>query len=159
MTDYFMKIDGIPGDSTDAKHPNEIEVVSWSWGLTNTGSTHLGGGGGAGKADIQDLHFTARTSSASPLLFIACATGTHAKTADLVARKPGQTPFEFLKISLTDVLISSYQTAGNANDAVSLDQVSLDFAKVKITYIPQKPDGSAGTSVERGWDVNANSKF
>jgi type VI secretion system secreted protein Hcp len=158
-TDYFMKIDTVPGDSTDSKHKNEIEVVSWSWGLTNPGAGGVGGGGGAGKAEIQDLHFTARTSKASPVLFINCAKGVHHKTAVLTARKPGASPHEYLVVTLSDAQISSYQVAGNENDDLPLDQVSLVFGKIQVSYIPQTPDGKIGTPITRGWNVNKNTSF
>jgi type VI secretion system secreted protein Hcp len=157
--DYFMKIDTVPGDSTDSKHKNEIEVVSWSWGLTNPGTGGHGGGGGTGKAEIQDLHFTARTSKASPVLFVNCAKSVHHKTAVLTARKPGSQPHEYLIITLSDAQISSYQVAGNENDDLPLDQVSLVFGKIQVRYIPQTPDGKIGTPITRGWDVNKGTTF
>ena len=158
-TDYFMKIDTIPGDSTDSKHKGEIEVTSWSWGLTNPGPGGGGGGGGTGKADIQDLHFTARTSKASPVLFVNCAKGVHHKTAVLTARKSGSQPHEYLIITLSDALIGSYQVAGNENGDVPLDQVSLVFGKIQVSYRPQTPDGKIGTPITRGWDVSKNAAF
>jgi type VI secretion system secreted protein Hcp len=148
-TDYFMKIDGIPGDTTDSKHPDEIKVTSWSWGETNPSTVVPTT---SSKSDLQDFHFTAKTSKASPLLFINCAAGTRSTTAVLTGRKIGATPAEYLKITLTDVLISSYQVAGNAADDVPLDQVSLEFAKIQISYSPQNPDGSLSTPITRGWD-------
>ncbi|MCC6178897.1 MAG: type VI secretion system tube protein Hcp [Chloroflexi bacterium] len=157
-TDYFMKITNIPGDSTDAKHPNEIPVLSWSWGETMPESA--GGGGGSPRVDVQDLHFTARTSKASPLLFLNCASGTHLQTAELTGRRAGGTSqFDYLKITLFDALISSYQAAGNTTDDTPLDQVSLYFAKIQITYTPQNAQGGAGTPIAAGWDVPNNKSF
>ena len=87
--DAFLKIDGIDGESTDKFHPGEIEISSFSWGVTQTGSIGSGGGGGAGKASFQDLHFSSSISKASPNLMIACATGEHIKEATLTVRKGG----------------------------------------------------------------------
>jgi type VI secretion system secreted protein Hcp len=149
-TEYFMKIDGITGDTTDAKHPGEIKVSTWSWGESKVPPPI--GGGGATRADLQDLHFTARSSIASPVLFLNCAAGTQSAGATLTVRRPGTNPFEYLKITLTDVLISSYQAAGNENDDVPIDQVSLYFNRIQVSYIPQNKDGTAGTAVTRIFD-------
>jgi type VI secretion system secreted protein Hcp len=133
--DAFLKIDGIEGESTDKSHPGEIEVESFSWGVENTGSASSGGGGGAGKAVPQDFHFTAGLSKASPSLMLACATGRHSQLATLTCRKSGGDHFEFLKIKLEDVLISSYQTGGSENDGdVPTDQFSLNFVKIDFLY-------------------------
>jgi len=113
LVDYFLKIDGISGESTDDKHRGEIEVASFSWGVTQT-STRATGGAGAGKATFQDFHFTKLSDKASPTLFQKCATGAHIKHAVLTARKAGENQQEFLKITLSDLLVSSYQSGGTA---------------------------------------------
>ena len=85
--DYFLKVDGIAGESTDSKHKGEIDVLSWSWGETQSGSAGGGGGGGAGKVQMQDLHVTSNMSKASPQLMLACASGQHIKSAILTGRR------------------------------------------------------------------------
>src|SRR6478609_2866958 len=100
--DAFLKLDGIDGESTDDKHKNEIEVLSYSWGLTQSSSGDSGGGGGAGKATFQDLHFVSHLSKASPMLFLKCATGQHIKEGLITVRKAGGGQLEYLKITLTD---------------------------------------------------------
>ena len=155
---YFLKLDGIPGESVDAKHPNEIELLSFSWGEASS-IVASPSGAGAGKVHVEDLHITMPTSKASPHLFLACATGQHLKTAVLTARKAGKAPLEFFVITLTDVLISSYHVGGSGGDSGLFDQVSLNFGKVQILYRPQKPDGTGDTPVEAGWDVKRNAKI
>jgi type VI secretion system secreted protein Hcp len=156
--DLFLKIDGIPGESADKAHKDEIELESFSWGETNAGAAHPGGGGGgAGKVQIQDLHFVARVNKASPTLMLACATGKHLKQAVLTARKAGKGQQEFLIFKFSDLLVSSFQTGGSAHgDTVPIDQVSFNFGKIEMEYKPQQPDGSLGQSVKAGWDVKAN---
>src|SRR6476646_4579406 len=111
QVDYFLKFDGIKGESTDAKHKDEIDIEAWSWGETNAaGPASGGGGGGAGKVSMQDFHFVMRMNRASVSLMKACATGEHIKEATLTARKAGKGQAEFLVIKMNDVLISSYQT-------------------------------------------------
>jgi type VI secretion system secreted protein Hcp len=156
--DYFLKLDGIPGESTDAKHKGEIDVLAFSWGVSQAKGTGSGGGGGAGKAIFEDLLVVARTSKASPKLWLACASGQHIKSAVLTCRKPGKTPFEFLTITLTDVLVSSYEIDGS-DEELPLDQVALAFAKVETAYTPQDPTGKAQPPVKAGWDVKANKKI
>jgi type VI secretion system secreted protein Hcp len=157
--DYFLHIDGVEGESTDAKHKAWIDVDSWSWGETQTAAAHPGGGGGAGKVAIQDFHFVTRVSKASPKLFLACAAGQHFKEAKLVGRKAGKGQQEFLTWTFSDVLVSSYQTGGSEAGDLPTDQASLNFSKVKVEYRAQKADGSLEAPVTAGWDVKANSKL
>ena len=157
--EYFLKIDGIPGESTDKKHAGEIAIESFSWGAQQTGTGSLGGGGGAGKVQIQDLHVTARTSKAGPLMFLTCATGTHVKSAVLSARKAGsKQPGDFLTFSLSDVLVHAYQIAGSDTEPPR-DSVSLTFGRIEIEYKEQKADGSFGGSTKVGWDVTKSAKL
>ena len=157
--DYFLKIEGIEGESTDHKHKNEIQLESWSWGASNMGTHHSGGGGGAGKVAMQDFHFVMKHSKASPKLMLACATGEHLKKAVLVCRKAGKDQQEFLKITMTDCLVSSYQTGGSSHsDVIPTDQVSMNFAKIEKEYKEQKADGSLGGATKAGYDVKANTK-
>jgi len=156
--DYFLKIDGIPGESMDAKHKDEIDTLAFSWGVSQSGSSGpSGGGGGAGKAVFEDLLVVARTSKASPKLWLACASGQHIKTAILTCRKPGKAPFEFLKITLTDVTISSYEIDGS-DDELPLDQIALSFSKVETAYTPQDPSGKAQPPAKAAWDLKKNAK-
>jgi type VI secretion system secreted protein Hcp len=157
--DYFLRIDGIPGESSDAKHKGEIDVQAWSWGEVNPAPGGSGGGGGAGKVQMQDFNFTTRVSKASPNLMLACASGKHFKSAVLTARKSGKPQVEFLTFSLSDVLVSSYQTGGAEGDVVPTDSVSLNFAKLQMEYKQQKADGSLGPSIKAGWDVKQNKQF
>jgi type VI secretion system secreted protein Hcp len=157
--DYFLKIDGIEGESQDATHKGEIDLESWSWGETQSHPPGGGGGGGAaGKVTMTDFHFTTRLSQASPKLFLKCAEGSHIKAAWLTAhRAAGKAADYFLKWTFSDLLISSYQT-GAAQD-VPVDQVSFNFAKIEVEYKPQKPDGSFAGSIKAGWDAKTNKKL
>jgi type VI secretion system secreted protein Hcp len=158
--DYFLKVDGIDGESTDSKHTNEIDVESWSWGETNSGTHAGGGGGGAGKVSMQDFHFTMRVCKATPKLFLACATGTHIKEAKLTCRKAGTEQQEYMTIKFSDLMVSSYQTGGSAHgEVVPIDQVSLNFSKIEYEYKPQKPDGTLGEPVKAGYDLKLNKKL
>jgi type VI secretion system secreted protein Hcp len=157
--DYFIKFDGIKGESADVKHKDEIDVESWSWGETNAGGTGSGGGGGAGKVAMQDFHFVMRLNRASPALMKACATGQHIKTATLSARKAGKGQQEYLTFKFRDVLISSFQTTGTEEAAVPTDSVSFNFAKLEVEYKPEKSDGSLGPAVDFRYDLKANKTF
>jgi len=158
--DYFLRIDGVAGESLDAKHKGEIDVESWSWGEANPAPPGGGGGGGAaGKVQMQDFNFTAKVSTASPNLMLACASGKHFKSAVLTARKAGKSQQEFLTFSLSDVLVSAYQAGGAEGEVVPGDSVSLNFAKIQVEYKAQNPDGSLGESIKGGWDVKQNKQF
>jgi type VI secretion system secreted protein Hcp len=156
--DYYLKIDGVEGESTDSKHKNEIDVESWSWGETQSGTSSGGGGGGAGKVSMQDFHFVMRLNKASPKLMLACATGDHLKSATLVCRKAGGDQQEYMKIVMSDLIVSSYQTGGSTGDVVPIDQISLNFSKIEYEYKPQKADGSLDSPVKTGYDLKLNQK-
>jgi len=158
--DYFLKIDGIDGESADSKHKGEIDLMSWSWGEAQGGTHGTGGGGGAGKVVMQDFHFVMKINKASPKLMLACADGEHIKQAILVCRKAGKDQQEFLKITFKDLLVSSYQTGGHGSaDVIPVDQISLNFSSIQQDYKEQKPDGTLGGAVSAGWDVKANKKL
>jgi len=106
VVDYFLKIDGIEGEAQDKTHKNEIQLESWSFGETQSGTSGQGGGAGAGKVAMQDFHFVMRVSKASPKLFLSCANGEHIKKAVLTVRKAGKDQQEYLKWTFTDLLIS-----------------------------------------------------
>jgi type VI secretion system secreted protein Hcp len=159
VVDYFLKIEGVDGESSDHKHKGEIELESWSWGETQTG-THAGtGGGGAGKVSMQDFHFVMKVNKASPKLLLACADGEHIKKAVLTCRKAGKGQQEFLLYTFSDLLISSYQTGGSGSgDVIPLDQISMNFAKIEIEYKEQKADGSLAGGVKAGYDLKLHQK-
>jgi type VI secretion system secreted protein Hcp len=152
--DYFLKIDGISGESVDAKHKDEIQLEAFSWGETNPAPAG-GGGGGAGKVHVQDYNFTMRFNKASPQLMLACAKGQHLKLATFTARRSNKAQQNFLVIKFTDVLVTSYQTGGSG-DVIPMDQISLAFSQIEMEYRPQKADGSLDTPVKAGWDVKQN---
>jgi type VI secretion system secreted protein Hcp len=149
--DAFLKIDGIDGESTDKVHPGEIEIQSFSWGVTNTGSA-IGGGGGAGKASFSDLNFASSLSKASPNLMLACATGKHIASATLTCRKSGGNGIEFLKIKLSDILVSSYQSGGSTGADLPEDSFGLNFTKIDFLYTVAK----TGETVETAFDLREN---
>jgi type VI secretion system secreted protein Hcp len=157
MIDCFLDLDGIPGESKDAKHKDEIDVLAFSWGVSQSGTASSGGGGGAGKASFDDLLLVARTSKASPLLWAACASGEHIKSAVLSCRKAGKAPQEFLTITLSDVLVSSYELDGS-DDEPPLDQFALSYAKIETQYVPTGASGKAKPPVRAGWDLKAAKK-
>jgi type VI secretion system secreted protein Hcp len=159
LVDYFLKVEGIDGEATADKHTGELDVESWSWGESQTGTHGAGGGGGAGKVAMQDVHFVCRMSKASPKLFLACATGEHIKKVSLTCRKAGKEQHEYLKMHLSDCLISSYQTGGSGrSETLPVDQFSVNFSKIEWEYKEQKPDGTLGGAVTAGFDVKTGKK-
>jgi len=159
QVDYFLKLDGIQGESPDHKHKNEIQLLSWSWGESNGGAgAHGGGGSGAGKVAMQDFHFVMAVNKASPKLMLACADGEHIKKGVLTCRKAGKDQQEYLVVTMTEVLVSSYQTGGNESQPLPTEQISLNFSKIEFDYKEQKADGTLGASVKAGWDVKTNKK-
>jgi len=158
--DFLLMIDGIKGESRDEKHKDGIDVESFSWGETNAGAMASGGGGGAGKVAFQDFHVSTRVNKASPLLFLACATGQHIKKAVLTVRKAGGDQQDYYTVTMTDVLVSSYQSGGSSgSDTLPVDQFSLNFAAIKFEYKAQKADGGLESAVTAGYDLKMNKKL
>jgi len=159
VVDYFLKLEGIDGESEDKTHSKEIHIESWSFGEQQSGTMAHGGGGGAGKVQMHDFHFVMKTNSASPKLFLACASGEHIKKAVLTCRKAGKDQQEYLKWTFTELLVSSYQTGGSgSSDVLPLDQISLNFAQVEIAYKAQKADGTLAGELKSGWNLKQNAK-
>jgi type VI secretion system secreted protein Hcp len=152
--DYFLKIDGIQGESRDDRHKDEIDIESFSWGETQSGTFAVGGGGGSGKVSMQDFHFTMTVNKASPALFLACAQGEHIKNAILTCRKAGKDQQEFMKVTMNDVLVSSFQIGG-AGGVVPTDQISLNFAKIEVEYKEQDATGKLVGSIKKWFDLKS----
>lgn len=110
--DMFIKIGNIEGESVDAEHKKEIDVLSWTWGMSNSGSAHHGTGAGSGKVNVRDLSLSKFVDKSSTNLIMSCCKGTHFPEAKLVVRKAGDSPLEYIKITLTDVLVTSVSTGG-----------------------------------------------
>ncbi|MBX3329913.1 MAG: type VI secretion system tube protein Hcp [Nitrospira sp.] len=158
--DYFLKIDGIEGESQDARHKGEIALDAWSFGgaAEETVGGKLSGlarpGVASGRFNAQDFQFMAKISKASPMLFQACATAKHLPRVTMTGRKAGDNPQDYLKITLSEVLITSYQQSGaGGTGTVPVDQVSCNFARIDIEYRGINPDGSLGSPVSASFDL------
>jgi type VI secretion system secreted protein Hcp len=157
--DMFFKIGDVKGESIDSGHKDEIDVLAWSWGVSQSGTTHQGTGGGAGKVNVQDISFTKWVDKASTVLMLYCCNGKHIPEAKLTVRKAGETPVEYLIITLNDILVSSVSTGGSGGEDRLTENVTLNFAKVKVSYSPQKADGTADAAAEMGWNIPENVKM
>lgn len=151
-SNIFLKIGDIKGESLDAKHKGEVEVLSWSWGVSQSGDLAQGSGGGSGKASFSDVQITHRIDKASPLLMNACATGMRIKDATITARKAVKGRQEYLILKMNDILITSVQPTLSGSDP-GVESVSLQAAKVDLEYKPQKPDGSLDVGVHFKYDI------
>jgi len=155
-SDIFAKIGDIKGESPDDKHKGEIEVLSWSWGVTQSGTMAFGGGGGEGKASFHDFNFTHHVDKASPVLMKACATGEHIKEATITVRKAGKGQQEFLVIKMNDIIVTSVAPGGSGDGAATMESVALQCAKVDLEYKPQKADGSLDAGLHFKYDIKGN---
>ena len=154
--DMFMKIGDIKGESKDKVYKDWIDVLSWSWGMTQSGTMHVGGGGGSGKVSVQDMSFTKYVDTSSSNLMLKCCNGKHYPEASLIVRKAGENPLEYLKIKMTDVLISSISTGGSGGEDRITENVGLNFAKVEVEYTPQEQTGAAGGGLGFEWNIAEN---
>jgi type VI secretion system secreted protein Hcp len=154
--DLFAKIGDIKGESNDEKHKGEIELLSWSWGISQSGSMAYGSGGGTGKANFADFGITHYLDKATPNLMKACATGEHIKEATITARKAGKGQQEFWIVKLSDIVITGVHPTGHNGDGGLVENVTLQATKIDVEYKPQKPDGSLDAGVKFGYDVKQN---
>ncbi|MCG5056056.1 MAG: type VI secretion system tube protein Hcp [Myxococcales bacterium] len=154
--DMFIKIDTLEGESSDDKHKAEIDVLAWSWGMSQSGTTHMGGGSGAGKVNVQDVSFTKYVDKSTPNLLRACCKGTHFKQAVLTVRKAGDKPLEYIKITLSDLIVTSVSTGGSGGEDRLTENVTLNFGKFKFEYTPQKADGSGAGAIPVAYNIAQN---
>ena len=155
-----MKIAEADGESVHVGNEKEIEVLAWSWGLSQPGTAHVAKGAGTGKVNIQDLSFTKYVDSASPKLIGFCCSGAHLATAILtISKAAGTEAMVYQKITLTDVIVSSVSTGGSGGGEDRLtENVTLNFGKFEYEYTPQKADQTAGTAIPTGWKIPENEK-
>ena len=157
--DYFIKFDGIKGESADAKHKDEIDIESWSWGETHAGTASSGGGGGPARSHA-GLHFVMGLNWASVGLMKACATGQHIKMATLSARKAGKGQQDYLTFKFHDVLVSSFQTGGSeAVDYLPTDQVSSTSRSSRSSTSRRRRTAPWGRPSASGYDLKTNKTF
>lgn len=154
--DMFLKLEGIDGESQDSKHKGEIDVLAWSWGMSQSGTFHSGSGGGGGKANFQDLSVTKWVDLASPLLQLYTANGDHFPNATLTVRKAGKTPLEYIVMKMKKVMVTSVSTGGSGGEDRLTENISLNFAEIAYTYTEQKDDGSKGKVKEFKWNIPGN---
>jgi type VI secretion system secreted protein Hcp len=150
-SDTHIKFDGIEGEATHADHKGEIEVLSWSWGLSNAGGIS-GGGSGKGKADPGDFSFMHLYDKASPNLAKKCAQGLHFKEVTVTSRKAGEGQKDFLKITMKEVFVSACQPGGSAGGDIA-ESVSMSYGSIDFAYKPQDETGKLGGEVKFGWNV------
>jgi type VI secretion system secreted protein Hcp len=155
--DVFLKIKGVPGESADSKHKSEIDVLSYSWGLTQTGTMSYGGGGGAGKANFGDFSFMMRMNKATPKLMQACANGSHIEEAILTCRKAGDKQQEYMIYKFYDLLISSYQTSASSEEPT--ESISFNFSKMEMEYKEQDSKGNLGGATGFKYNIKENKQY
>ena len=155
--DTFVKLGQIKGDSPVKGHEDEIQVLAWSWGMSQAGTTHIASGGGAGKVNVQDLSFTHYLDSATPKIMDACCRGTHVEEATITMRKAGGEPLPFLTIKLKDIIVTSVSNGGSAGEEQLTENVTLNFASFEVSFQPQDNKGAKkGGAVEIKYDIAKN---
>jgi len=157
--DMFLRVDDIKGESEDAKHKDEIEVLAWKWAAKQTGTSGVGGGSGTGKVELQDIIIKKRVDKSSPTLFKYCCTGKHIPAADLTIRKAGGEALEYLKIRLEKLIITSYEVSGEPQDDVIIEEIRINYTRSGMSYSPQDEKGIGGAPVSGGYDLKENKEW
>jgi type VI secretion system secreted protein Hcp len=156
--DFFLELEGIKGESQDKTHSGKIDVLAWSFGASNSGSTHIGGGSGSGKANFQDISFTKYIDKSSPVLMLHCANGKHIPKAKLICRKAGEKPLEYLIVEMKDLIVSSVSLGGSGGEDRLTENISLNFGSFKYKYVEQTKAGGEGAKPDMQWDIAANAE-
>jgi type VI secretion system secreted protein Hcp len=158
QADMFLKLTNIKGEALDSKHKDEIEVLSWSFGASQEGSAHGGTGSGTGKVSIQDLTITHYVDQSSSDLLKHLTNGKHIDEGLLTVRKAGGTAVEYLKLKMTQVMVTHISNGGGAGQDRITENVTLNFRKFTQTYTGQDAKGSPKPSSEFTWDIAASSE-
>jgi type VI secretion system secreted protein Hcp len=166
LADYFLKIEGVEGESPDQAYPGLIQLQSWQWAEENSGRWGFGSGGGAGKVEMKDFEFRMVSNKASPKLFLMCATGDHISQAQLICRKSGAGQQDFMIVTFSNCLVSSFRTLGNVPRNVMsgekdvfvlpVDEIKINFARIELEYREQRNDGTMGAVIKAGYDLKLN---
>ena len=155
--DTFLKVGDVKGETQVKGFEDQIQVLAWSWGMSQSGTTHIGAGGGAGKVNVQDLSFTHYVDSASPTLMQACCTGKHFPDATLTMRKAGGEPLPYFTVKLTDLIVTSVSGGGSSGEDLLTENVTLNFAAFEVAYQPQDSKGAKnGGAIEIKYDIAKN---
>jgi type VI secretion system secreted protein Hcp len=159
--DTFIKIDNVEGESTREGFEKWIEIYSFSWGASNPVTVGSTAGMGAGKVSVSSFNIMKRTDKASPTLFQYCCTGKHFQKATVSMNKAGgDKAVSYLKYEFSEVFVESIQWSGSSGgDDTPTESVSLAFGGVKITYTPQKSDGTQDSPIAQGWDIKKTAKI
>ncbi len=162
--DAFLKIDGIPGESSDDKHKDWIEILSYSMGITQptSGSASTAGGATSERAHFQDFSIVKALDKASPKIALGCAGGQHIKEVKVELCRAGGDKVKYMEYKMSNCIISSFRPGGSAHggETLPLEEVSFNYGKIEWTYTQQKrADGAGGGNVAAGWDLEANKKI
>jgi type VI secretion system secreted protein Hcp len=148
--DAFLKIEGVDGESTDEKHANWIEIDSFQWGMSRTAAAP----GTVGKLEVSPFTVTKKIDKATPKLFLHCCMGDPIPSAMLELTRPeGPEEKPYLKIELSNCMISSYSLGGGSGQ-LPVDSFSLNFTKVTMTYIPYDAAGNPLPPVTASCDLS-----
>lgn len=156
LQDFYIKLEGINGESKDSKHKDWIDVLTFSYGVSQSSSMFSGGGGGVGKASFDSLTFSHYVDRATPNLFKYCAAGKHIPKVEVSACKAGDGSQEYMRVILNDVLVTHAGPTGSTEDSRVRETVSLSYAKIEIQVKEQNADGSMKSNVIGTWNVKEN---
>jgi len=152
--DYFLKLDGIQGESSDDKHAGWIQIMSWSWGASQVSSVAGTGGSGAGKADLSDFSIMKYLDKASTPIFKALVTGTHIKTGNFEAVKAGAGGKPFFKVDFQELFVTSQQES--ASSEIPTESVSFSYNQIKVEYSQQNEQGIVTTTGAVTYNTKTN---
>ncbi|MCF6236918.1 MAG: type VI secretion system tube protein Hcp [Gammaproteobacteria bacterium] len=159
-SDMFLDLGStIKGESKDAAYEGKIDILGWDWGMSQTGSSHTGGGAGTGKVSIQDITISKYVDSSSANFMLYCAAGKHFEEGKIVCRKAGDDPLEYLVINMKKIMVTSVSTGGSPGEERLTETVNLSFAEVEVEYTAQEDQGAGEAGIVFGWNIEQNIKL
>ena len=156
--DFFLKLGDIKGESTDHQYKDWIEVLAWSWGMSQSGTMHTGTGGGTGKVNVQDFSVTKFVDRSTPNIMQKCCTGKHYPEVTFIARKAGDKPIDYVKLKMKEVIVTSANTGGSGGEERVTENVTLNFAHYEYEYTPQDATGAKGGAITQTFDIRRNTE-
>jgi type VI secretion system secreted protein Hcp len=154
--DITLKLTNIEGESKKSGYENQIDIHDFKFGVSQSASSAEGLGGGSAKSDCKDLVLTKLVDKATPILFLHSALGTPIPEAIMTVRKAGGQALDYLVVTLKDVIVTNVTTGGKSEDERVREEISLAYAKISIQYKAQNPNGTAGATIQKAYDLESN---
>ncbi len=160
--DIFLGLsNNIKGESQDDVHKDKVDVLAWDWSMSQSGTTHMGAGGGGGKVNVGDLTITKYVDRATSDIVKRVASGEHLENGELIVRKAGGSgPVEYLHFKFEIAMFTSYRTGGSKDGLDRVQEtITINFRRFELTTRTQEDSGAQGAEQIAGWEIAENREW